>query len=133
LESLSWFENNLAFSFFVGFFFGIIIIDTVYSTNLIVKVRKFARENGLIVKYEEFKSSILEQAMKNKEKYSFVFAITNNVKSIEGHINRYMKEQIEKTHKIKATINLMLRDKVKFEKVKLNKKGENDESSNPKS
>ena len=34
LESLSWLEDNLAFSFFIGFFFGIIIIDTIYSTNL---------------------------------------------------------------------------------------------------
>jgi len=133
LESLSWLEDNLAFSFFIGFFFGIIIIDTIYSTNLLVKIRKFAMEKGLVVKYEEFKSSILEQAMKNKEKYSFVFAITNNVKSIEGHINQYMKEQLKRTNKIKRTINLFIRDKVKLEKVKLKKKGENNESSNSKS
>ena len=100
LESLSWLEDNLAFSFFIGLFFGVIIIDTVYSTNLIVKVRKFTREKGLIVKYEEFKSSILEQAVKNKEKYSFVFAINNNVKAIEEHLNEYMKEQIKRTDKI---------------------------------
>lgn len=131
LDSLSWLEDNLAFSFFIGFFFGIIVIDTVYSTNIIVKVRKFAMEKGLIVKYEEFKSSILEQAMKNKEKYSFVFAITNNVKAIEGHINEYMKEQIKKTDKIKRTINLFIRDKVRLEKIK--KKGKENESSNSKS
>lgn len=71
--------------------------------------------------------------MKNKEKYSFVFAITNNVKSIEGHINQYMKEQLKRTNKIKRTINLFIRDKVKLEKVKLKKKGENNESSNSKS
>ena len=59
LGSISWFENNVAFSFFIGIFFGIIIIDTVYSTQLVVKVRKFAREKGLIVMYEEFKASIL--------------------------------------------------------------------------
>lgn len=135
LDSLSWLENNLAFSFFIGFFFGIIIIDTIYSTNLIVKVRKFAIEKGLVVKYEEFKSSILEQAVKNKEKYSFVFAITNNVKSIESHINDYMKEQIKRTDKIKRTINLFIRDKVRLDKVKskLKKKEDNNESSNSKS
>ena len=89
-------------------------------------------EKGLVVKYEEFKSSI-PTIMKNKEKYSFVFAITNNVKSIEGHINQYMKEQLKRTNKIKRTINLFIRDKVKLEKVKLKKKGENNESSNSKS
>ena len=128
LNSLSWLADNLAFSFFIGFFFGVIIIDTVYSTNLIVKVRKFAREKGLIVKYEELKSSILEQALKNKEKYSFVFAISNNVKTIEKHINAYMKLQIKRTDKIKKTINIFIRDK-----VKIKPKGEKDESSNPKS
>lgn len=124
MTSLSWLEDNLAFSFFIGFFFGIIIIDTVYSTNLIVKIRKFAIENGLVVKYEEFKASILQQAVKNKEKYSFIFAINNNVKTIEKHINAYMKLQIKRTDKIKKTINLFLKDK-----VKLKTKGVKNESS----
>lgn len=127
LESLSWLENNLAFSFFIGFFFGIIIIDTIYSTNLIVKIRKFAMEKGLIVKYEELKASIFEQAVKEKEKYSFVFAINSNVKAIEEHLNNYMKNQIKRTNKIKRTINLLIRDKVRL------KKGKNNESSNSKS
>ncbi|MCI8393624.1 MAG: putative ABC transporter permease [Clostridia bacterium] len=128
LDSLSWLENNLAFSFFIGFFFGIIVIDTVYSTNLIVKIRKFAREKGLIIRYEELKSSIAEYATKNKEKYSFVFAIGNNVKSIEKHINDYMQEQIKRTDKIKRTINVFINDKVKT-KIK----GAKNESSNSKS
>lgn len=128
LTSLSWLADNLAFSFFIGFFFGIIIIDTIYSTNLIVKIRKFAIENGLVVKYEEFKSSILQQALKNKEKYSFIFAISNNVKTIEKHINAYMKLQFKRTDKIKRTINLFLKDK-----VKLKPKGEKNESSSSES
>lgn len=125
LGSISWFENNVAFSFFIGIFFGIIIIDTVYSTQLVVKVRKFAREKGLIVKYEEFKASILEQTIKNKEKYSFVFAISNNVKKIEEHVNDYMQIQLKRTDKIKKTINLFIKDKVTDkvrEKVKLKRK-----------
>ncbi len=130
IESLSWLEDNLAFSFFIGFFFGIIIIDTIYSTNLIVKVRKFAREKGLIVKYEELKASIVEQAVKNKEKYSFIFAITNNVKEVEKHLNDYMKEQIKRTDKIKRTINIFMRDKVK---LKIKGEKEKNEGSSTKS
>lgn len=131
LSSLSWLEDNLAFSFFIGLFFGIIIIDTVYSTKLIVKIRKFAREKGLVVKYEEFKSSILEQTIKKKEKYSFVFAINNNVKAIEEHLNEYMQTQLKRTDKIKRTIHLFIRDKVRF----IKKQGEerNSESSSSKS
>lgn len=129
LDSVSWLENNLAFSFFIGLFFGVIIIDVVYSTQIIVKIRKFAKEKELIVKYEELKSSILKQTVKNKEKYSFIFAIGNNVKAIEEQLNEYMKAQIKRTDKIKRTINLFIRDKVRRTK-KI--KGENqNESSNP--
>lgn len=130
-SSVSWLQDNLAFSFFVGIFFGIIIIDIVYSTNLIVRIRKFAREKGLIIKYEEFKASILEQTMKKKEKYSFVFAINNNVKAIEEHINDYVQAQIKRTNKIKRTIHLFIRDKVK--KKKRDEKGESSNSKSKKS
>lgn len=116
LNSLDWLENNLAFSFVIGFFFGIIVIDTAYSTQIVVKIRKFAIEKGLVVKYEELKASILEQTVKNKEKYSFVFAIGNNVKAIEEHLNEYMREQIKKTDKLKKSINVFIRDKVRLKK-----------------
>lgn len=122
LDSLSWLGENLAFSFFIGLFFGIIIIDTVYSTQLIVKIRKFTRESGLIVKYEEFKASILNKAIEQKEKYSFVFAITNNVKAIEEHLNDYMQEQVKRTNKIKRTIHVFIKDKTRKVKAKVKSK-----------
>lgn len=111
IGSLAWLENNLAFSFVIGFFFGIIVIDVVYSTQLVVKIRKFAKEKNLVVKYEEFKASIVEQAAKNKEKYSFVFAISNNVKKIEEHLTEYMNTQLERTNEIKQTIKNKVKPK----------------------
>ena len=45
-----WFSNHLAFSFFVGFFYGIFILDFVYSTKLFIKLRKFAKDNDLIIR-----------------------------------------------------------------------------------
>ena len=113
IDSLYWLEDNLAFSFFIGFFFGVITIDVVYSTQLVVKIRKFAKEKDLIVKYEEFKATIAELAMRRKEKYSFIFAINNNVKKIEEHLNEYKNEQLVRTNKIKRTIHLLIHDKVK--------------------
>lgn len=108
-----WLENNLAFSFVIGFFFGIITIDLVYSTQIIVKIRKFAKEKDLIVKYEEFKTSIFDYAARNKEKYSFVFAISNNVKKIEEYLNEYKDAQIERANEIKKTVNGFIEEKVK--------------------
>lgn len=121
VNSLNWLEDNLAFSFVIGFFFGIFVIDFAYSTQLVVKIRKFAKEKDLIVKYEEFKSSIFNEAKKNKEKYSFIFAISNNMKKIEEHLNEYKKAQLERTNEIKRSIHLFIKDKVKPKNKKLEK------------
>lgn len=118
---LNWLGNNQAFSFFIGFFFGIFVIDFAYSTNLLVKIREFAKETGLIVKYEELKSVILNQTKKNKEKYSFLFAISNNVKKIEEDLIEYKNIQLERTSEIKRTVNLFIRNKVKPKNKKIEK------------
>ena len=49
LNALEWFSNNLSFSFVLGVFFGVIVIDFVYSTKLLVKIRKFAKDNNLML------------------------------------------------------------------------------------
>ncbi len=123
--SLAWLQDNLAFSFVIGLFFGIFIIDFAYSSQLVVKIRKFAKEKGLIVLYEDFKSTIFNQMKLNKEKYSFIFAISNNVKNIEEHLNAYKEAQIERTHEIKRTIHLFIRNKVKPKNKKINAKEKN--------
>lgn len=58
LNALAWLSNNLAFSFVIGLFFGIFIIDFADSAQLVVKLRKFAEENDVIVHYESIKSHI---------------------------------------------------------------------------
>ena len=118
-DSLSWLSDNLAFSFVIGFFFGVIVIDFIYSTKLVVKISKFAKEKGLIVKYEEFKATIFELTQKNKEKYSFIFAINNNMKKIEEQLNEYKNEQLKKTDEIKRTLHVFIKDKVKPKNKKL--------------
>ena len=50
IGALEWLARNLAFSFCIGFFYGIFIIDLVYSTNLVAKIRKFADEKDIVMK-----------------------------------------------------------------------------------
>ena len=40
LDALKWLSENLAFSFVVGLFFSIFIIDVANSANLIVKLKR---------------------------------------------------------------------------------------------
>lgn len=56
LRALDWLSRNLAFSFVIGAFFGVFAIDFVYSTHLMVKIRTFAREKNVVVRYEELKA-----------------------------------------------------------------------------
>ena len=51
LDGLHWLSRNLAFSFFIGMFFGIFLIDVAHSGNLAVRLKQFADENDVIVRY----------------------------------------------------------------------------------
>lgn len=91
LYAISWFSENLSFSFILGIFFGTIIIDFVYSTNVIVKVRKFAKDNKILVKYEEFKCHIHDIQKDLEEKYSFLFPF-KQTKSLKEYLYDYLEK-----------------------------------------
>lgn len=78
LDALTWLSNNLAFSFFIGFFFGVLTIDIAKSMNLVVKLRKFAKENNMLVKFEELKENIREDQQRRKERINYLFAFKTN-------------------------------------------------------
>ena len=69
MHGLKWFSENLTFSYTLGIFTGCIIIDAVYSSNLYIKIKKYAKENNVTVKYEQFKIHIKDLQAKRKEKY----------------------------------------------------------------
>lgn len=58
LDGLNWLSRNLAFSFFIGMFFGVFIVDVAHSAQLVVKLKQFAEDNDVIVKYEGLKEHI---------------------------------------------------------------------------
>lgn len=88
LNALFWFSQNLSFSFVLGIFFGVIILDFIYSAKILVKIRKFAKENDIEVKYEELKAHIQELQKKAEEKYSFLLAF-KQTKSLKEYLNDY--------------------------------------------
>ena len=72
MHALDWFSKNLAFSYTLGLFTGLIIIDFVYSAKLYIKIKKYAKENDITVRYEQFKMHIKDVQARAKEKYSFL-------------------------------------------------------------
>ena len=71
LGALDWLSRNLAFSFFIGLFFGVFLIDAAHSIQLVTKLKRFAEENHVIVRYEALKQSIRTHAEEAKETYRF--------------------------------------------------------------
>lgn len=71
LEGLNWLANNLAFSFFIGVFYGVFAIDVIHSAKLVVKLKAFAEDNDVIVIYEALKTHIRQRREKIALKYHF--------------------------------------------------------------
>jgi len=90
LDALYWFADNLAFSFIVGIFYGVFSIDVVYSMQLVTKVKKYADEKQVIIKYELLRQQIREKAREQKEKIPF-FIYFRNAGQMREHIARYVE------------------------------------------
>lgn len=94
LDGLNWLSRNLAFSFFIGMFFGIFIVDVVHSGNLVVKLKRFAEENEVVVRYEALKDRILSIRENSKGRYHFFRPFEEEQALVD--ILKGMQESLEK-------------------------------------
>lgn len=85
---VEWFGANIAFTFIVGVFFGIFIIDLGYSLNIVGKIREFAVDNDIVVKYEALKSEIRVDTDKIKKSWRFMLPLNS-----EGSLLDTLKEK----------------------------------------
>lgn len=90
LAALQWLSRNLAFSFFIGMFFGIFLIDVVHSAQLTAKLKRFAEENRIVLRYEAVKDHLRAAHQAAAVKYHF-FRPFHAVSSLSEHL----KEMLE--------------------------------------
>lgn len=100
IDKITWFNNNLSFSYILGIFTGVIIIDFIYSNKTLSKVRKYAKDTGVELRYEELKSHIKELQKKRHEKYSFLFPFKQSI-DLKDYIKIYKKEDRKQQRKNK--------------------------------
>lgn len=91
LDALNWLSNNLAFSFFIGLFFGFFIIDVVNSAQLVAKLKKYADENEVVLRYETIKADIRRHYDERKQKYHF-FRPFRSEMPLNEHLNNLFKQ-----------------------------------------
>ena len=93
-DSVIWLSKNLIFSFFVGIFFGVFMIDLFYSANVVSTIKKYAKNNDVVIKLEEIKDKINREKEKRNAKVTFfMFEMKENIK-------RIIKEKEEEIKKI---------------------------------
>ena len=98
-NALDWFSKNLAFSFVIGMFFGIFIIDVLHSVQIVAKLKRYAEENNVIVRYEAIKNDIRSRYEKSKEKYHFFRPFRSDI-PLSEHLSK-LHNSFEQKRKIK--------------------------------
>lgn len=99
LNALDWLARNLAFSFVIGLFFGVFLIDVIHSAQLVAKLKKFAEENDVIVRYESIKAHIRRRHDANQQKYHF-FRPFRSDRPLPEHLKE-LRESFETRRKSK--------------------------------
>jgi len=98
LNGLIWLSNNLAFSFFIGLFFGFFILDMFLSTKDALDIKKFGDENKVIIKLEEFKAYLNKMREDAKHKFSFFNQLkyeNHNIKELLGELEQFTENKID--------------------------------------
>ena len=91
LGAVSWLFEHFAFIFVVGMFYGVLLVDVVWSFRLLAKIRAFAKEKQIVVRLEEFKKGIAERASKNKFG-QFLIALQARSRSTVESLQDYLDE-----------------------------------------
>lgn len=93
LDSVYWLINHLAFSFFMGFFYGVFALDFWYSMNIMYRIKKFAIDNDIIVRYELLKNSFREKREEMKERSSFILSFVSHKVPFSENLRYYFEKE----------------------------------------
>ena len=92
--------SSTALALGVGVFYGFFIIDLVYSLQLMVKIRSFAKEHDIVIKMQELKLNIVNSKEEAKRKWKLLFALSSH-STISAHLNKYRETAKKLELKIK--------------------------------
>ena len=94
-----WYGKNPQASFFIGIFFGIFAVDVVSSFKIVARIKQFADENGVLVRYEELKAAIHRTAVEQKKKYRFLRPFGGD-EALREHLTKYLEHIKERGQEI---------------------------------
>ena len=93
LDALAWLAANLAFSFVIGVFFGVFIVDFWQSARITAKLKAYADENNVIVRFETVKAEIRRYTEESRGKVLFFHSFQTD-RALRDHLNE-IKDRFE--------------------------------------
>lgn len=101
MKAVAWINLNEIYSFFIGMYYGVLVIDIFYSFNVVNKIRAWAKEKNVTVKLEEFRLSVKLKAEQIKQKTNFLLSFkTKN--SLSEELDEYNNSENERQNGIKS-------------------------------
>ena len=91
-----WMANHLAYGYFVGVISGVMTVDVIHSFNVVDKIRKWAKEHQVLIKYEEFKLNIKRRSEERKLKRNFFLYVKRE--DLKEQLQNYLDDK-QKTQK----------------------------------
>ncbi len=92
IDAVVWFVEHIEFSFVVGLFLGIFLVDLGHSLNISAKIRAFAKNHNIVVHFEKLKETVKDKAETlDKKKASFIFPFKSN-RNLNENLASYKEE-----------------------------------------
>lgn len=86
------------YAFLMGLYYGVFLLDLIHSSRVLGRIRRFARENRITVRYEELRARIRSKKIAERIKISFLFDMWSE-HPLHVHLQEYLQAQKEKRRK----------------------------------
>lgn len=86
------------YAFLMGLYYGVFLLDLIHSSRVLGRIRRFARENRITVRYEELRARIRSKKIAERIKISFLFDMWSE-HPLHVHLQEYLQAQKEKRKK----------------------------------
>lgn len=86
------------YAFLMGLYYGVFLLDLIHSSRVLGRIRRFARENQITVRYEELRARIRSKKVAERIKISFLFDMWSE-HPLHVHLQEYLQAQKEKRRK----------------------------------
>lgn len=103
VKMVLWLYDNVGFILVIGMYFGVLLVDVAYSFNIAGKLKRYAKENAIIIMYDELKDAIKKYNEANNITSRFFSSFISNI-SIKEHLDAYKDRLLGNLSEVRQTV-----------------------------